>query len=88
MLEEKLNLDNSPHFKQGELERRMDDVLKLIDEGKRPVMIHDRNDRRFLMFAWDDFFTRFGWLYSKEEIAAIEAACAKYEENTSDLVFR
>lgn len=51
MLEEKLNLDNIPHFKQDELERRMDDVLKLIDEGKSPVMIHDRNDRRFLMFA-------------------------------------
>lgn len=88
MLEEKLNLDNIPHFKQGELERRMDDILKLIDEGKSPVMIHARNDRRFLMFAWDDFFNRFGWLYSKEEIAAIEAACAEYEENTSDLVFR
>ena len=88
MLEEKLNLDNISHFKQGELERQMDDVLKLIDEGKSPVMIHERNDRRFLMFAWDDFFNRFGWLYSKEEIAAIKAACAKYEENTSDLVFR
>ena len=87
MLEEKLNLDNIPHFKQGELEWRMDEVLQLIDEGKSPVMVHDRNDRRFLMFAWDDFFSRFGWLYSKEEIAAIEAACAKYEENTSDLVF-
>lgn len=40
------------------------------------------------MFSWEDFFNRFGWLYSKEEIAAIEAACAEYEENTSDLVFR
>lgn len=88
MLEEKLNLDTIPHFKQGELERRMDDVLQLIDEGHSPVMIHDRNDRRFLMFAWDDFFNRFGWLYSKEEKAAIEAACAEYEENTSDLIFR
>lgn len=67
MLEEKLNLENIPHFKQGELERRMDDVLQLIDEGHSPVMIHDRNDRRFLMFSWDDFFNRFGWLYSKEE---------------------
>lgn len=88
MLEEKLNLENIPHFKQGELERRMDDVLQLIDEGHSPVMIHDRNNRRFLMFSWENFFNRFGWLYSKEEIAAIEAACAEYEENTSDLVFR
>ena len=35
----------------------MDDVLQLIDEGKSPVMIHDRNDRRFLMFGWEDFLT-------------------------------
>ena len=88
MLEEKLKLDTIPHFKQAELERRMDDVLQLIDEGQSPVMIHDRNDRRFLMFAWDNFFNRFGWLYTKEEKAAIEAACREYEENTNDLLYK
>lgn len=88
MLEEKLNLENIPHFKQAELERRMDDVVQLIDEGQSPVMIHDRNDRRFLMFAWEDFFTRFGWLCTKEEKAAIEAACREYEENTNDLLYK
>ena len=88
MLEEKLNLDNIPHFKQAELDRRMDDVLQLIDEGHSPVMIHDRNDRRFLMFAWEDFFNRFGWLYTHEEKAAIEAACREYEENTNDLLYK
>ena len=86
MLEEKLNLDNIPHFKQAELERRMDDVLQLIDEGHSPVMIHDRNN--FLMFAWEDFLNRFGWLYTKEEIAAIEAACREYEETTNDLLYK
>lgn len=88
MLEEKLNLDNIPHFKQAELERRMDDVLQLIDEGHSPVMIHDRNDRCFLMFAWKDFMNRFGWLYTQEEIAAIEAACREYEETTNDLLYK
>ena len=88
MLEEKLNLDNIPHFKQAELDRRMDDVLQLIDEGHSPVMIHDRNDRRFLMFAWEDFFNRFGWLYTKEEKAAIESACREYEDNTNDLLYK
>lgn len=88
MLEEKLNLDNIPHFKQAELERRMDDVLQLVDEGQSPVVIHDEKDRRFLLFGWEDFFQRFGWLYSAEEKAAIEATCAEYEENTRDLVFK
>lgn len=88
MLEEKLNLVNIPHFKQAELERRMDDVLQLVDEGRSPVVIHDEKDRRFLLFGWEDFFQRFGWLYSAEEKAAIEATCAEYEENTRDLVFK
>ena len=88
MLEEKLNLDNIPHFKQAELERRMDDVLQLVDEGQSPVVIHDEKDRRFLLFGREDFFRRFGWLYSAEEKAAIEASCAEYEENTRDLVFK
>ena len=88
MLEEKLNLDNIPHFMQAELERRMDDVLQLVDEGQSPVVIHDEKDRRFLLFGWEDFFQRFGWLYSAEEKAAIEATCAEYEENTRDLVFK
>lgn len=88
MLEEKLNLEIIPHFKQAELERRMDDVLQLIDEGQSPVMIHDRNGRRFLMFAWEDYFARFGWLYTKEEKAAIEVACREYEENTNDLLYK
>ena len=69
-------------------DRYKDDVLQLIDEGHSPVMIHDRNDRRFLMFAWEDFFNRFGWLYTKEEKAAIEAACREYEENTNDLLYK
>lgn len=88
MLEEKLNLDDIPHFKQAELEQRLDGVLQLIDEGHSPVMIHDRNDRRSLLFAWEDFFNRFGWLYTKEEIAAIEAACREYEETTNDLLYK
>lgn len=88
MLKEKLNLEIIPHFKQAELERRMDDVLQLIDEGQSPAMIHDRNGRRFLMFAWEDFFARFGWLYTKEEKAAIEVACREYEENTNDLLYK
>ena len=88
MLEEKLNLDTIPHFKQAELERRMDDVLQIIDEGHSPVMIHDHIGRCFLMFNWEDFFNRFGWLYTKEEKAAIEAACREYEENTNDLLYK
>ena len=63
-------------------------AVKLIDEGNSPVMIHDRNDRRFLMFAWTDFMNRFGWLYTQEEIAAIEAACREYEETTNDLLYK
>ena len=85
MIEERINLERIPHFNQSEFERRMDDVLQLVDEGQSPVVLHDSNGRRFLLFGWEDYFRRFGWLYSNEEIAAIEAACAEYEEYTSNL---
>lgn len=84
MIYEKINLEKIPHFTQAEFERRMNDVLQLIDEGQNPVVLHDSNGRRFLLFGWEDYFRRFGWLYSDEEIAAIEAACAEYEEYTSN----
>ena len=63
-------------------------MLRLVDEGQSPVVIHDEKDRRFFLFGWEDFFQRFGWLYSAEEKTAIEAACAEYEESTRDLVFK
>ena len=88
MIEERINLESIPHFKQAELERRTDDVLQLIDEGQSPVVIHSNNGRRLLMFGWDDFFRRFGWLYSEEEKAAIDAACREYEESTNDLLYK
>lgn len=88
MIEEKINLEKIPHFNQDELERRIDDVLQLIDEGQSPVVLHDRKGRSFLLFGWEDYFRRFGWLYSDEEIAAIEAACAEYEEDTNDFLYK
>ena len=80
MIGELIDLENIPHIKQAELEHRMDDVMGLIDEGRSPVVIHSDNGHRLLMFSWDDFFQRFGWLYSNEEKAAIEVACKEYKE--------
>lgn len=84
MIDELIDLEKVPHMSQAELERRMDDVLELIDEGQSPVMIHSDNGRRLLMFGWKDFFRRFGWLYSHEEKTAIETACREYEEDPDD----
>jgi len=88
MLEELVNLDKLPQFRQAELERRMDDVLQLIDEGQSPVVIHGDDGHRFLMFSWDDYFSRFRWLYTKEELAALEQACREYKEYTDDLLYK
>lgn len=88
MLEELVNLDRLPHFKQAELERRLDDVLLLIDEGQSPVVIHDDKGRRFLMFSWEDYFSRFRWLYTKDELEELERACREYEEDTNDLLYK
>ena len=88
MIEQKINLDKMPHFNQAEFERRMDDVLQLIDEGNSPVVLHDYKGRRFLLFGWDDYFTRFGWLYNEEEKASIAKACAEYEEYSKEFLLK
>lgn len=76
-MENLVSLVKLPHFKQTEFEQQMDAVLQLIDEGNGPVVILDNNNSRFLLFSWNDYFSHFGWLYTKAEIEALEQACGK-----------
>lgn len=71
---------NAPHFYERELKSRLQDVFTLIDEGKGPVFIHMDNGKDFVIFSWEDYFERFGCLYSQEEIEAIYEACRRYKE--------
>jgi len=76
----RLELDKLPQFKESELKNRMEDVFQLIDEGKSPVVIHMESGKDFIVFGWDDYFERFGCIYTDEEIAAIREACRAYRE--------
>lgn len=88
MLEELVSLEELSHFMQTELEQKLDAILQLIAEGNGPVVIHDNKNRCFIMFSWSDYFSRFGWLYTKAEIDELEQACRKNEENTHDLLYK
>lgn len=70
-----------PHFCEAELEKRLEDVFQLIDEGQSPVVVHMNSGADFLIFSWEDFFERFGCLYTEAEIETINAACRTYRED-------
>lgn len=78
----RLDLKKLPQFKESELKNRLEDVFQLIDEGKSPVVIHMDSGKEFLVFGWDDYFERFGCLYTEAEIEAIQEACRAYKEDT------
>lgn len=79
----RLELEKLPQFQERELKNRMDAVFELIDEGKSPVVIHMESGKDFLVFGWEDYFERFGMLYTESEIEAIQAACRAYREGNS-----
>ena len=78
----RLDLEKLPQFRESELKNRLDDVFQLIDEGKSPVVVHMDSGKDFLVFGWEDYFERFGCLYTEAEIKAIQEACRAYKEDT------
>lgn len=78
----RLDLEKLPQFRELELKNRLEDVFQLIDEGKSPVVIHMDSGKDFLVFDWEDYFERFGLLYTEEEIKAIQEAYRSYKEDT------
>ena len=79
-MSDRLDCDRLPRFKESELKNRLEDVFQLIDEGKSPVIVHMDSGKDFLVFGWDDYFERFGCLYTEAEIESILEACRKYKE--------
>ena len=77
----RMELGGLPYFCESELEKRLEDVFQLIDEEQSPVVVHMNNGKDFLIFSWEDFFERFGCLYTEAEIEAINAACRTYRED-------
>ena len=64
---------------QAELETDLDAILEKVDVGGGPIRILGDNGKSYLLFSWEEYMEQFGYLYSAEELAEIEAACRSGE---------
>ena len=59
-----------------------DTYLERVDKGESPYLIIGSDGSKLLLFGWEDYWNRFGALYSDGERERIEEACknAKQDE--------
>ena len=58
------------------------DVDAVLDKVKEtsPILIRSEGEPDLLLFDYKQYMDLFGFLYTEEQIAEIEAGCASYEE--------
>lgn len=57
----------------------VDAVLDKVKETS-PILIRNEGEPDLLLFDYKQYMDLFGFLYTEEQIAEIEAGCASYEE--------
>lgn len=57
----------------------VDAVLDKVKETS-PILIRSEGEPDLLLFDYKQYMDLFGFLYTEEQIAEIEAGCASYEE--------
>lgn len=75
-----LVLSELKHVPQEEFEKNFPRYLRMLDAGDGPVIITREGKSDLIIFLWDDYWERFGCLYSIEEIEKTKAACREYAE--------
>lgn len=57
-------------------------VDAILDKVKKtsPILIYSEGEPNLLLFDYDHYMSLFGCLYTKEQIAEIEAGCANCKE--------
>ena len=76
------NIDLEKLYKvtRKEFENDVDAVLDKVKETS-PILIRSEGEPDLLLFDYSHYMKLFGCLYTEEQIAEIEAACANYKEN-------
>ena len=60
---------------QSTFENNLEKILDIIDSGFGPIRIIGDNGKSYLLLSWNDYVREFGYLYSSDELSAIESAC-------------
>ena len=76
------NIDLEKLYKvtRKEFENDVDAVLDKVKETS-PILIRSEGEPDLLLFDYSHYMKLFGCLYTEEQIAEIESACANYKED-------
>ena len=69
-------LDARGHrYTQQEVEEGFEGIMEKVEAGLSPILIISNEGARLLMFEWEDYWNRVGWLYPAGEKERIEDRC-------------
>ncbi len=64
-------------YTQSQIEQDFDAVMEKVERGRGPILINANNGHACLLFEWNDYWERFGWLHEPGERQRIEEECRK-----------
>lgn len=76
---QKYDVEHMPLIYQAELEQETEAVLQKVKENG-PVRVLGEDGRENILISWTDYWEKFGFLYTEEEITAIKAAIREVGE--------
>ena len=77
---ESLDLEKLYKVTREEFIEDVDGILEKVKETS-PILIRSEGEPDLLLFDYDQYMKLFGFLYTKEQIAEIEAGCADCKED-------
>lgn len=64
-------------YTQSQIEQDFDAAMEEVECGRGPILIKANNGHECLLFEWNDYWERFGWLHEPGERQRIEEECRK-----------
>jgi PHD/YefM family antitoxin component YafN of YafNO toxin-antitoxin module len=64
-------------YTQGEFEQSFDEIMEQIEAGLSPILIVSSEGKKLLIFEWEDYWKRMGWLYPPGEKEKAEEECRR-----------
>ncbi len=62
-------------YSQSEFEQSFDEIMGQVEVGLSPILIIGNEENSMLVFQWEDYWKRVGWLYPPGEKERIEEQC-------------
>ena len=71
-------------YSEEQFQNRFDAILAEVESGTSPIMIISNGGRELLMFEWEDYWRRLGWLHEPGERQKVEEEAQHQWEATRE----